>query len=272
MVPMLLSFLYIFHATYICLEWAKQDGLANRRSRSLFKRLILFPLLPCVGGLIQMALPETLAIFVFTSIAILTNYIQEQNSQMVRDHLTGLYNRRQLENYLNNQLKSMKPDKSCFFLIMVDVDDFKNINDTYGHVVGDDALAHTAKILVKSFRKKEDFVARLGGDEFVVIGQVMEKEDVARLAGRLEQITKEFNEKARKPYKLSFSVGCSFAKGDGKDTLDSLINAADQQMYINKRAKKEKRKIEQMEKQGREKSDGQMAEKITMAEKIQINA
>ena len=159
---------------------------------------------------------------------------------MARDYLTGLYNRSQLESFMNYQLKNLRQG-NYFFLILLDLDKFKEINDTYGHLVGDDALINAAKLIRSSCKKRTDYVARLGGDEFAIIGQCENAEAVDMIIKRMHEVVDHFNEESGKPYKILFSAGYTIYDGNGQATLDKLISIADDNMYEVKKAKKQKK-------------------------------
>lgn len=226
---------------YLLAKYKKDNMLETSVQRDLYMRLLVFPLAPCVGAILQIFLPGSVWVFPGTTMAILMNYIMVQNSQAARDHLTGLYNRSQLENFMNYQLKNLK-DGKYFFLILLDLDKFKVINDTYGHVVGDDALIEAAKLLRGSCKKNSDYIARLGGDEFVIIGQRRDKGAVDMIINRIHELAEHFNENSKKEYRLSFSAGYTTYDGTTQATLDTLIVEADQRMYEVKKAKKKAEK------------------------------
>jgi diguanylate cyclase (GGDEF)-like protein len=98
--------------------------------------------------------------------------MQQQNRVLetlsVTDSLTGLYNRSKLDAILNDQLARFRRTQREFTLLMMDIDHFKTLNDTYGHLTGDEVLAAVAQILVQSIRSI-DYAARYGGDEFIII-------------------------------------------------------------------------------------------------------
>ncbi|MBR6307758.1 MAG: diguanylate cyclase [Lachnospiraceae bacterium] len=152
--------------------------------------------------------------------------IRESKRAAMEDSLTGLWNR----NYMQTQIDSLSPDTTGTFMIM-DLDNFKGINDNYGHVVGDEALVSFAKTLSR-FVHKDDIVARLGGDEFAVFlnncyGREMLEERVASLIKEVEQelcIIKNDNSAS------SVSVGISAYPFDGK-TFIELYNNADKALY-----------------------------------------
>lgn len=98
--------------------------------------------------------------------------MQQQNQVLetlsITDSLTGLYNRSKLDAILSDQLARFKRTQRAFTLLMMDIDHFKTLNDTYGHITGDEILAAVARILVQSIRSI-DYAARYGGDEFIII-------------------------------------------------------------------------------------------------------
>ena len=242
-IPTIISFGYILYILRMLTMYKRNNLLETNAQKDLYKRLFIFPMTPCVGAILQIMLPGSVWIFPGTTLAILTNYIAIQNGYMARDHLTGLYNRSQLENFMNYQLKNLKKG-NYFFLILLDLDKFKQINDTYGHVVGDDALIHAAKLLRGSCKRRSDYVARLGGDEFVIIGQCEDTEAVDMIIKRMHDVADDFNRTGKKPYNIYFSAGYVIYDGSDYATLDILLSEADRKMYEVKNAKKNKEKME----------------------------
>ena len=240
-IPTIISLGYVIYIFYLMFRFKARTMLDTNMQKDLFRRLIIFPIVPCIGSILQLLLPGTAWTFPGTTLAILINYITIQNGYMARDHLTGLYNRGQLESFMNYELKNIKQGY-YFFLILLDLDKFKSINDTYGHVVGDDALIHAAKLLRGSCKRKADYVARLGGDEFVIIGQCENKEVVDQIVVRMHEVADEFNKTGKKQYKIQFSAGYVIYDGSSETTLDKLISEADKKMYEIKKAKKSKEK------------------------------
>ncbi len=146
-----------------------------------------------------------------------------------RDFSTGVYNKYFTEDIIRDKLASA--DKGYNLLLILDIDLLKNINDTYGHPVGDQVLRNVAGILRSEFRK-DDIVGRVGGDEFMVLAAgIGDEEEARRIVGRLlERIGEvkvcEFN--------LSVSVGCVLAEPGGED-FDTLYRKADKALYHVKR-------------------------------------
>ena len=147
----------------------------------------------------------------------------------IEDDLTGLYNRRGFLNIANDSIKRME-DKN-YFVMFIDLDKMKEINDDYGHDIGDVALKETANILKTSFREG-DIISRFGGDEFVVFVHDNRLDIVEKIKNRLIESVKLFNSRDINLFKLSLSIGISNSKDINKNqTLSQVINRADKQMY-----------------------------------------
>lgn len=151
--------------------------------------------------------------------------LQERAS---KDALSGLLNRITAEQYIVKRLDTLKPGECCAFFI-VDLDDFKKVNDTLGHQAGDQAIRRSAQTLSNLFRAN-DIVGRLGGDEFVVflsdsITETFIREKAASICERLQLILGD------SPHiTLTASVGVHIASGPGA-SFDTLYRAADQALY-----------------------------------------
>lgn len=150
------------------------------------------------------------------------------------DELTGLNNRRGFILLAGHQASIAKRDKRPMTLLFIDLDNLKQINDNFGHTEGDRAIADAAMVLKDTFRES-DVVARVGGDEFCVLmmsdGPVMDTETpLARLATNVDL----HNARRDRPYKLSFSVGNADYDPHTPATIEELMQAADEAMYVQK--------------------------------------
>jgi diguanylate cyclase (GGDEF)-like protein len=150
------------------------------------------------------------------------------------DPLTGIYNRRYVESaFTAIKTKSEQKDQS-FAVLLLDVNDFKLVNDRYGHKIGDEYLIHITNQLKKSVRKT-DIVARWGGDEFLILSpDIQNKEDLDNIFDRVHQNIRQlsFND-----INISVSIGAAQHPYDGK-CFDDLIKVADKNMYQIKSQKK----------------------------------
>jgi diguanylate cyclase (GGDEF)-like protein len=147
------------------------------------------------------------------------------------DPLTGVANRRKSTTMLNHLIRMASRFHQPFTFSMLDLDNFKRINDTYGHAVGDQVLRKLGKTLLKTFRA-EDVVARWGGEEFAVGMFGMPQHDaVQRMTGLLEAFRQElFTAPGGTEFHVTFSAGVALYPEDGFE-LQSLYRAADQALY-----------------------------------------
>jgi len=152
------------------------------------------------------------------------------------DDLTGLANRRRFMEALNLEVERSRRYGSDLALVMIDIDGFKAINDTYGHVFGDRVLVEVAKTLQGEVRVT-DLAARYGGDEFMVL---MPETRVEEALGAVERMRKRIAERpvsnGKMTLPISVSAGISAAEADRTATPDTLVHLADEAMYAAKHA------------------------------------
>jgi len=155
--------------------------------------------------------------------------------QASHDPLTGLINRASMKAILESEIAKAKILKNYKVLIIfMDLDNFKNVNDTYGHEFGDVILKKVAEIIEGNVRNG-DIPVRFGGDEFLIIARSHSYYEGVTIAERIrEAVEKQFPE-----YNLSISYGISVFPDDGED-MEALIKLADRRMYLMKTLKKEK--------------------------------
>ncbi|HKG48576.1 MAG TPA: diguanylate cyclase [Pyrinomonadaceae bacterium] len=155
----------------------------------------------------------------------------EAESNALTDPLTGLPNGRYLSLRFEEEAARARRTDRTFQVVMLDLDEFKNVNDTYGHKAGDKVLREVAQLIAGQLREY-DFLARYGGDEFVALVQVVVGAQVEDLCMRIESAVSKFslplgrNRFAR----VGISMGTATFGVDG-DTLDQLVVAADNEMY-----------------------------------------
>jgi diguanylate cyclase (GGDEF)-like protein/PAS domain S-box-containing protein len=156
-------------------------------------------------------------------------------TQSIKDALTGLYNRRYMEETLDREVRRAARAEQSLGIIMLDLDHFKKFNDTYGHDAGDAVLRETGTFLFKSIRA-EDFVCRFGGEEFVVI---LPTADLAATRGRAERVRLKMKEltivhQGRSMGMITISVGVAVFPEHGMSPKE-LMAAADAALYEAKR-------------------------------------
>ena len=165
-------------------------------------------------------------------------YINLQNREISTDYLTGLYNRRRLDQYLQRRLHAPRGDR-LFFSILLDLDEFKSINDNLGHHIGDETLVQVAQLLRRACKGHDDFIARMGGDEFIIVGERATVQEIEALMSNIDTLTNKHNQEEKTNYPLLISTGYSVLSQ--QDTLDSFLAIADKRMYTNKQLRKQLR-------------------------------
>ncbi len=206
------------------------------RYRKLIKKqeqmpIYFFMIPPVVGAFFQLFFYGLALIWPLATLSILYVFIRLQNKQLFTDHLTGLFNRRQLDRYMRSNILST--EGALLGGLMIDLDCFKKINDVYGHDAGDQALVYTSELLKKTFRKN-DFIARYGGDEFIIIMEISHKADLETAVGRLRENVAQFNGRKTAPYTISLSIGYDFCADKRTFDMKDFIKHLDHLMYENK--------------------------------------
>ncbi|MBQ6180442.1 MAG: GGDEF domain-containing protein [Ruminococcus sp.] len=205
------------------------------RYRRKYGRMRFFPiwmfLAPIVGGATAQMLVYGISL-AWTSVALglVGIHMSMQNELSYIDPLTKLYNRNYLEHFMRYISRKGVPAGG----LMIDIDYFKNINDRFGHSVGDEALADAAK-LIKSAVPSRSVTIRYAGDEFVVMIRTADKEEIKAAEESIRRRLKEFNDENSRVYKLSFSIGWSFFSP--QTTADDFLIDMDENMYAEKREK-----------------------------------
>jgi len=166
-----------------------------------------------------------------------TQELRERNEELQRlsfsDSLTGIANRRRFDATFNSVWNSALRYQRPIALLMLDIDFFKNYNDTYGHQAGDDCLKSIGSLLKNKVRRSSDLAARYGGEEFAVLLQDMEKYKIAGLAEDIRKSVQELNiEHETSPFqKVTISIGCAYMIPTPEKTPAELIEMADRALY-----------------------------------------
>ena len=134
--------------------------------------------------------------------------------QMQKDSLTGLYNKASTQENIQQRLNDHPSSVFAFFI--VDIDNFKQVNDRFGHAMGDAVLLEFAKTLQSQFREG-DVVGRIGGDEFIALLPIPEEDIAKEIAQRLNEALNKEVQRNNQSYRISASIGIAFAPKDGTD-------------------------------------------------------
>lgn len=175
-------------------------------------------------------------------------YQQHLEYQTQVDSLTGLFNRRAFEKKINEEYERSKRYLNPLSVLILDIDNFKTINDTYGHHGGDAALVKISETLREKTRQS-DFPSRYGGEEFVLILPETDQDSALLVAGKIHESirTCSFGTTAR-PFELTVSIGVSSTSARFYSDWRELINDADRALYLAKNSGKDRIEIWQPEK------------------------
>ena len=231
LIQYLLSYVYVFAACGHALIGAfRRENLARRR---LLISLALFPVAPAGAGILQFIYPQLPVACVALAFATLVMYHNWLDEILSVDPLTRLNNRKQLTYHYESWQR--QDDPTPLYVLMIDANKFKAINDTYGHIQGDAALERIADALRLACRglPHRANIARYGGDEFVILAKAEEIEAIDRLKARIAEHLERLNREARAPYRLTVSIGV--ARAERETGLKEWIETADARLYEDKR-------------------------------------
>ena len=211
----------------------------NFAVRKQYLACAIYPIIISITGVLQtiwLAAP----FFCFGStIMMLYVYIISLNDQVSIDELTRLNNRTQLKKYVVGESSKQNNDKSTRFVLMIDLNKFKQINDQYGHVEGDMALKRTADALKAACGDNvlKTFIARYGGDEFIIITKTDNEELVKELCNTIKDTVIRLNDEAGAKYELTASIGYASYTGD-ITAFQTALAEADEALYKDKAARR----------------------------------
>ena len=204
----------------------------NKRS---FLSLLFFAFPPAISIVLQVKFYGVSLMLNSVVFSILVLFLNIQNHGMFTDHLTKISNRKKLDAYLGRKIR-LNSLGNGFSAILLDIDGFKNINDTYGHNVGDEALESAANLL-KSCLRENDFIARYGGDEFCIILDVSNNRDLEAMVSRINSSVEAYNKTKSNTFDLSFSMGYAVYDKEIYRGADDFLSSIDALMYQQKQAK-----------------------------------
>ncbi|MDO4572697.1 MAG: GGDEF domain-containing protein [Clostridia bacterium] len=210
-------------------------GEKSRQKRQDILPFLYFIIAPIVASLVQMLFYGVSSSQAGITISIVMICLSEKNNQIQKDSLTGLNNRRGLNKYFESL--AMHNGDAELAAWMIDVNSFKQVNDRFGHAVGDRALLDMADVLKLVCAKTAErlFLCRYGGDEFLLVGSGRSPEDGAQLKSRILHELENRNRQGDKPYVLEVSIGMASGLCADFEDFERLIHAADEAMYNDKK-------------------------------------
>lgn len=230
MIQPIVSYCYVMYTSLHAFIQARK--VESLQKKAIYRTLAFFAVPALVGGTFQI-LFSVPGLCVGITLSILLLYIIYQEQLISTDPLTGLNNRNRFEAYMLSLFSNVDQAEDVY-LLMMDADGFKQINDRYGHVEGDHALQVVSATLKEVCSASGGFIARYGGDEFVVLQKGAAEQDIIDLCSAINDELA----RAEVPYALRMSIGYARV-GDSVDTWQDLLRAADAELY---RVKAEKKK------------------------------
>ena len=230
---------YVYIGAVIFYAFRKAKAVENPAEKRVHLYVGFFPLMVVLGGFIEMVFLPTMPIYCFCcTILMLMFYIQSMDRQISKDPLTDLNNRGELFRYVS-QNSNLRKESRKTFVCMLDINDFKAINDTYGHAEGDRALVLLANALQQVTRQCSYplFLGRYGGDEFILILHPTSEEDVKELAALIRRQIHVNCVAEGTPYQIGIGIGYEELRAED-DTFQLCQQRADRKLYLDKRAVK----------------------------------
>lgn len=228
-IPFVISYFYLMCGFFIICK--------NRKKlyRIEFLPLIMFGIFPTLATLVQLLFYGPLLMWSSISFSLIILYLYMQQQMIHIDYLTGAWTREKLYSFLNN--KSNQKKCKSFAVVLIDLDDFKKINDTYGHSEGDKALINLVSI-TKNIIGIDASITRYGGDEFILLLNVCSPKEVETIISKINSSLIEYSNHLNLPYTINFSYGYEFYSLETEINITECINQADKLMYKHKCSKK----------------------------------
>lgn len=211
-------------------KWAIHAGLIQH-IRLLAFAVLLFSLYAIYQQTIIKRLRAQLIAQVETNITLEVR-AEELRNQAIIDPLTGAYNRRMIEDRLKAEMSRSERHGYALTVLLFDLNDFKQINDTHGHAAGDAVLKRFTERLTKAIRAS-DTPGRLGGDEFLVVLPECRSGEAERVLSRLGSLEADVRGK-----KIAFAFSAGWAEYQAGESAEQLVERADAALYADKRARK----------------------------------
>jgi len=168
------------------------------------------------------------------------DFQQNLYDKATKDPLTGVFNKRYFMETLNKEFSFHSRQDQPLSLMMIDLDDFKHINDTYGHVHGDTVLKELCKEINRSLRT-EDILARFGGEEFVILFRKTPLDAAMGIAEKIWSLVRDMTfDTAEASFSVTITIGVATLAAGVPASPDALLMAADQNLYVGKKEGKDR--------------------------------
>lgn len=225
-----LVFFYLMCATVLSIKMTRREY--NAVVRETYLAYAIFGVFPTAGFAIQVLFYGTTTVSVGIALGFLFYYIQSLEAQISEDPLTGLNNRKQMERYTTDLIH--KGCENPIFILMIDIIDFKKINDVRGYNAGDEALIDVGIGLKQASRYWHGnyLICRYGGDKFTIVGELQPGSNLDFLVKMVKKNIHEVNIEKNRPYKIEISAGYSYGICSDSSELFQLQNEAYDNMHL----------------------------------------
>ena len=220
---------YLLSVSVIALSQYRKEVLIDRKKELL--TIAFFAVPPFLGGVVQTVFYGLSMVWPCAVVSSLMILLNRESQVISQDTLTGLNNRRNMERHLRTYEEGQNRPVT---LIMLDVNDFKHINDQYGHYSGDMALIQTSNILRSTFNGTSAFLARYGGDEFVIVMPEGKESTAEETTQKIKNNFDVFNRSTQFPFRLTVSAGYAISTEKADNRIANLLREADEKMYQDK--------------------------------------
>ena len=204
----------------------------DHRKREEIMSLLSFYFLPVIGAVVSLFYTGMPGAWTCAAVSIVLIYINDQDREIVRDGLTGLNNRKTLDAVFEDYSRQAGP-QAPLYVFMMDLDQFKQINDTCGHPVGDQALVAAGRLLSSCMRGRKGILIRYGGDEFLIMCFLADDGEAESYRQEIYQKFADYREEHKPPYWFAMSAG--YARYREGQKLEELVDAADDALYLEKK-------------------------------------
>lgn len=224
----------VFFAHYAVYAFTVALLVVNRRNANvdILMTIAVFLIVPIVASVLQLMNYGLALIWPAFTFVNLVAFILLEKDTLLKDPLTGLKTRGIFE----QKVVSLLNNRQSFSLLMIDMDDFKKINDSFGHQSGDQALIDLTDI-VNEVKRKTDMFCRYAGDEFMVLSLGKYPDAASQLGLRIHQAISDFNRSANRPYVLSLSIGTLHVPKNAALSFHDVFERLDRSMYAEKNGK-----------------------------------
>lgn len=226
----IINYIYMFSALFITIKSVLTTSFHINRIESI--KISAYILIIMIGVGIHTAYPYTSILDIAITLPLFLMFIRFQESRIFNDSLTNLNNRKRSVEYISELIPTTDIN-NAFYLFIVDMNDFKNINDNFGHNEGDRALIVAATALKQVANKVKGFTARIGGDEFIIVVEKNRIQNPENMMQMLRNTLDALNSSENLKLPLSFSIGYAICDSYNKSTK-LLLAEADRMLYLDK--------------------------------------